>query len=432
MSPKNKKNKKEDRKKTPIARGMHDSLPHDAPYWEKIETTAKDIAREHGFVRIEPPILESADLYRKALGEEIDEIEKEMCFLKTKGDHALALRPEYTTGICRAYIEHSLNRQGQPQKLFSLGPVFRHDRPHLGQCHEQTQVNFEIIGGSNDPIYDAEIISMYVDFLSELKIKDFTLKLNSIGCKTCRPTYRRQLHNFYKNYDRSLCEDCKKHFSKNQLRLLDCKNERCATIKEGAPDFLNKICTTCSTHFKSVLEYLDEANISYTLDNHLIQGFEYYSRTVFGFFSEEKESGLFATGGRYDYLVEKLGGRSTAGVGIAGDVERIIAEMKAKEIAISKRSQKRVFLAHAGEPAKKKAFSLLQMLRANGIRVVEVLAKESLTAQLKVAHKEGLDLALIIGQKEIFEKSVIIRDLKAGAQETVSLEKIIAQVKKRL
>lgn len=434
MPIKKKKNQQPQRKNFQSPKGMHDSLPADAPYWEKIETTVKACARDHGFSRIEPPILEFADLYHKASGEESDVVSKEMYVLKTKGGDVLALRPEYTPGICRSYLEHHLSRHGQPQKLFSFGPVFRHDRPQLGRYRQFTQMDFDIVGGLNDPIYDAEIISICAEILSALKINTFTLKLNSIGCRVCRPAYNRQLQSYYKSHEKELCEDCKRRLATNPLKLLDCKNESCRKLKEKAPDILNKLCVNCSAHFKSVLEYLDEVRVPYVIDHHLVRGLDYYSRTVFEIFADgkEEELGALASGGRYDYLMETIGGHLTPAVGAAPGAERLIAAMKSKGIMISKKTQKRIFLAHAGEPSKKKAFSLLKDLRAQGIMVVEALAKESLSAQLKIADKEKIGLALILGQKEIFEKSVILRDLAAGAQETIPLEKIAGVIKKRL
>ncbi len=434
MPSKKKTNQKEKKKNFQAPKGMHDMLPVDAPYWEKIEAAARDCSHEHGFSRIETPILEFADLYNKTTGEESDIVEKEIYVLRTKGDDVLALRPEYTPGICRSYLEHNLSRQGQPQKLFSFGPVFRHDRPQLGRYRQFTQAEFDIIGGLNDPIYDAEVISMCVDVLAELKIKNIILKLNSVGCRVCRPVYKRQLQTYYKNHEKELCYDCKRRLVANPLRLLDCKDESCEKLKEKAPNFLDKLCVTCSTHFKSVLEYLDEVRIAYILDNHLVRGLDYYSRTVFEISAdgEEEKLGSIAGGGRYDYLMETIGGRLTPAIGSAIGVERLISLMKAKEIVFSRKLQKRVFLAHAGEPAKKKAFSLINDLRKQGIIVVESLAKESLSAQLRVASKEKIGLALILGQREIFEKSVIMRDLTVGTQETVSFEKLLGEIKKRL
>lgn len=429
-----KENEKKEIRTFQAPKGMHDILPADQAYWDRIENVVHDLGKAYGFSRLEPPILEFADLYNKTSGEESDVVAKEMYVLKTKGGDVLALRPEYTPGIARAYMENSLSRLGQPQKLFHFGPVFRHDRPQLGRFRQFTQIGFETISGPNDPIYDAEIIAIYADLLSELKIKEYSLKINSIGCRVCRPIYKKQLTNYYKNHEKELCEDCKKKLATNPLSLLDCKEPECIKLKAKAPNFLDKLCSMCTQHFKSVLEYLDEVSIPYELDHHLVRGLDYYSRTVFEIYATGKEAeiGALPAGGRYDYLMETIGGHLTPAVGGACGVERLIAVMKAREIVPPVRTQKRVFLAHAGDLAKQKAFGLLKTIREHGITVTESLAKESLGAQLKVADKEGIGLALILGQKEIYEKSIIIRDLKTGLQEAISQEKLIDEVKKRL
>ncbi len=414
-------------------KGMHDVLPVEQPYWERVESVMKDAARLYNFHRIDPPILELADLFRRTVGEGTDVIEKEMYTLKTKGGDVFALRPEFTASISRAYLEHNLSRAGQPQKLHHFGPVFRHDRPQLGRFRQFTQTGFDIVGGVNDAIYDAQIILMCLNVLESLKMKNAVLKINSIGCKVCRPIYKKQLQTYYKNHEKSLCTDCTIRLKTNPLRLLDCKNPECVKLREKMPNFLDKLCLTCSKHFKEVLEYLDELQIAYVLDNQLVRGLDYYNRTVFEVFVEGagNEVGAILAGGRYDYLMESIGGHLTPSIGASFGVERLIAVMKAQEIIIQPRTMKRVFLVHAGDSAKKKAFKLMRDLMAAGIPVSEALAKESLKAQLKSADKEGLSLALILGQKEIYEASVIIRDMRTGLQENVKLERVIDEIKKR-
>jgi histidyl-tRNA synthetase len=429
-----KENPKEVVRSFQAPKGMHDRLPADGLYWEKIEEAVKSLAKAYSFGRIETPVLENAELYSKTSGETSDVVEKEMYTLRTKGGDFFALRPEYTPGVSRAYLEHGMSRLGQPQKLFYFGPVFRHDRPQLGRFRQFTQIGFEAIGGVNDPIYDAEVITVMAELLTELKITNPILKVNSIGCRVCRPNYKKQLVNYYKNHEKELCEECVKRLAANPLRLLDCKHDDCVALKEKAPSFLDKLCVMCSAHFKGVLEYLDEVAIPYELDQHLVRGLDYYSRTVFEFYAggKEEEIGALIAGGRYDYLMETIGGHLTPAIGGASGVERLIAVMKAKEIAVPVKHVKKVFLAHAGELAKKKAFALLKELRRNGIPVCESLAKESLKAQLKVADKEGIELALILGQREIYENNVIIRDLRNGAQEAVLLDKLPDEIRKRM
>ncbi|HUC31227.1 MAG TPA: ATP phosphoribosyltransferase regulatory subunit, partial [Candidatus Paceibacterota bacterium] len=245
--------------------------------------------------------------------------------------------------------------------------------------------------------------------------------------------YKKQLTNYYKNHESQLCEDCVHRLKNNPLKLLDCKEPGCVALKAKAPNFLDKLCVMCSAHFKSVLEYLDEVAIPYELDHHLVRGLDYYSRTVFEMYAEGNEAqiGALPAGGRYDYLMETIGGHLTPAVGGACGVERLIAVMRAKEIAVGGKSGKRVFLAHAGNLAKKKAFAILKDLRGRGFLVAESLSKESLAAQLKVADREGIALALILGQKEIYEDSIIVRDLTNGLQEAVPLDKLVDEIKKR-
>lgn len=414
-------------------KGMHDLLPIDEPYWEHIESTAKKLMKFFNFSKIDTPILENADLFKKTTGEETDIVEKEMYTLKTKGGDLLALRPEFTPSICRAYLEHSLSRLGQPQKLYYFGPVFRHDRPQYGRFRQFSQLGIEILGGVNDPIYDAQAILILMNLLKELGVKNVSLKINSVGCRVCRPAYKKQLQNFYKNKESELCANCVKRLKTNPLRLLDCKNESCAKIKIEAPNFLDKLCATCSAHFKGVLEYLEELQISYALDHQLVRGLDYYNRTVFEIFvdGEGKEIGAIAGGGRYDYLMEIIGSHLTPAVGWSCGVERIVAVMKAQHAKLPTKSIKRVYLVHAGDSSKKKALGLIKDLWEQGIPISESLAKGSLRAQLKSADKEGIVLALILGQKEIYENSVILRNMRTGLQENFPLDRIVAEIKKR-
>ncbi len=426
---------KEEKTKTFQApRGMHDLLPSDQPWWDRISRVARELADSYNFSRIETPILESTDLFERGVGGETDIVQKEMFTLKTKGGDSLTLRPEGTAGIMRAYLEHHLGRMSQPQKLFYQGPFFRHENPQAGRFRQFHQIGFEIIGGANDPIYDAQIILIFARLCEELKIKNTVLKVNSIGCRICRPIYKRHLQNYYKSREKHLCADCARRLKTNPLRLLDCKQEPCGEHKAKAPNFLDKLCVMCSAHLKSVLEYIDEVKVSYMIDNQLVRGLDYYSRTVFEISVEGpgSEAGVLPGGGRYDYLAELLGGRLTPAVGAACGIERLIHVMKAQEVKLPIQNRKKVFLIHVGELAKKKSLTIIESLRKAGISVSEGLGRESLKAQLRLADKEKMELALIIGQKEIFEESIIVRDLRNSLQETVQQAKLAEEVKKRL
>lgn len=417
-----------------VPRGMHDILPSEWPWRDKIFGVVDELADFYNFSRIETPVLERAELFERGVGEETDIVGKEMYFVRSKGEDILVLRPENTAPIARAYLEHHLGRSASLKKLFYRGPMFRHERPQAGRFRQFDQAGFEIIGGGNDPIYDAEVMLIFQRLLENLKIKNIVLKINSIGCRACRPLYKKQLQAYYKDKEKKLCSSCQQRFKTNQLRLLDCKEETCAPFKESTPNILDKLCGGCTSHLKGVFEYLDELKISYTVDNTLVRGLDYYSRTVFEFFVEGpgSEVGALPGGGRYDYLMEMLGGRMTPAVGGAVGIERLIAVMKAQGMETPKKAPKKVFLIHVGELAKKKSLNLLEKFRSAGISVNEVLGRDSLKAQLRMADKEGVKLALIFGQKEIFENSIIVRDLGTHLQENVSMDTIVEEVKKRL
>ena len=428
------KNKKVFEEGLRAPKGTHDILPSQQIWWDRISKEVNELAEFYNFNRIETPILEYASVFERGVGEETDMVGKEMYFVKSKGEDRLVLRPEGTAPIARAYLEHHLGRTASLQKFFYQGPMFRHERPQAGRFRQFTQIGFEVMGGSNDPIYDAEIILLSDRLLRNLKIKNVVLKINSIGCRVCRPTYKRQLQNYYKDKEKKLCPDCQRRLKTNPLRLLDCKHESCQPFKIDAPNFLDKLCSGCSSHFKSVLEYLEELKMSYSVDNTLVRGLDYYNRTVFEFFVEGpgSEFGALPAGGRYDYLIEMLGGRMTPAVGVAIGIERLISVMKAQGLEAPPRVHKKVFLIHVGELAKKKSLNLLESLRSAGISATEALGRDSLKTQLRLADREGARLALIFGQKEIFEQSIIIRNLETHLQESVSIDTIVEEVRKRL
>lgn len=409
-------------------KGMHDILPQDQLYWDKIRKEAHDIAEFYNFLRIDTPIVERAELFERPLGETSDVVEKQMFFLKT--NDRLVLRPENTAAVVRAYIEHGLHLLRQPLKLFYDGPFFRHEQPQAGRFRQFHQVGFEILSQNDDPIYNVQVIIACVRLIEALRLKSVSVKLNSIGCKHCRPAYRKKLQDYYKKVQDSLCKDCKRRLETNPLRLLDCKVASCQPFKEKAPIMLDNLCGYCRNHFTSVLEFIEELKLPYALDHYLVRGFDYYDRTVFEVFAEGIPFAL-GGGGCYDYLVEMLGGRRTFAVGVAMGIEALVEAMKSQGIVPPARQKQKVFLVHVGDMAKKRVLLLIEELRKHGIGIIESLGRDSLQSQLKVASREGAVIALILGQKELFEESVIIRDLKTGSQEAVLLTKVVDAVKKR-
>lgn len=410
-------------------KGMHDILPADWPMWEKIYKIAREIAEFYNFSRIETPILENVDLFIRGVGEVTDIVEKEMFVLKTKGGDKLALRPEITAPVVRSYLQRGLHRLPQPLKLYYIDPVFRHEKPQAGRYRQFNQLGFEIIGGESDPLYDAQSIIVMYRFLEDVKVKNLMVQINSIGCRVCRVTYRRRLIDYYKK--QKVCRDCTRRLEKNPLRLLDCKNAMCATVKPNAPSILDSLCTVCKTHFKEVLEFLDEVNLPYSLNPYLVRGLDYYNRTVFEIFTEGNDLAL-ASGGRYDYLAEMLGSRPTPATGVAAGLERIIEIVRNEPVYQNQRTKPKVFLIHVGEVTKKKSLSLIEEFRKENMPIFETLGKDSLSAQLERAAKIKSPIALIFGQKEAYEENIILRDMETGVQESVPLSKVVQEVKRRL
>ena len=417
---------------------MHDILPQEQMWWDTVREEIGYIAEYYNFSRIDTVLMERAEVFEKSLGETSDIVEKEMFVLKNTAGDRFVLRPEGTAGIVRAYVQHGLSHLGQPLKLFYLGPMFRKAKPQTGRYRQFHQAGFEILGGDDDPIHDTQIILAVYRLLQNLKLKNISLRLNSIGCRICRPNYRKNLLNYYKLLALKLCRDCRQRLKKNPLRLLDCKNENCQEYKNQAPIILDSVCVNCSRHLRKVLEYLEALGLPYELDNYLVRGLDYYNKTVFEFFTDwvseegQKFDFAIASGGRYDYLMELFGARQSAGVGSAVGLERVIEIMKAMKLNVNPRRKSKVFFIHIGEAAKKKSLKLIEELRNSGIPVLESLGKDSLGAQLRSASKEAVDYALIFGQKEAFEDSIIVRDFKNGVQETVTLKKLVNEVKKRL
>lgn len=430
---KQKKPEKENKATLQSPKGMRDILPLEQPLWERIKKTSQDTANFYNFSKIDTPIVEKVEVFERGVGVSTDIVEKEMFNIKTKGGDKLVLRPENTAGIVRAYFEHGMSRMSQPMKLYYFGPFFRHEQPQAGRYRQFHQYGFEILGGEDDPVYDAQIILAGIRTLEDLKIKNLSLQINSVGCRNCRQVYRRKLQDYYRRFSGGICKDCKRRASINPLRLLDCKNEKCLPIKEDAPAMINYLCAPCRSHFREVLEYLDSLNLPYSLNNFLVRGLDYYNRTVFEIFSESFPTAL-GGGGRYDYLAELLGLKKSdlPAVGASFGVERIVELMKIMEISGLLKPKAKVFLIQIGKPAKKKAFSLVEDFHKAGIKIIESLGKESLRAQLKVADKEDAEIALILGQREVFEESIIVRDMKSGVQETVPLSKVVDEVKKRI
>lgn len=421
-------------------RGTKDILPSEFRYWNHLTNLLEHIAACQSFKRIETPLIEQTALFNRTVGETSDIVLKEMFFVSHKEgeseekEGSLALRPEGTAGVVRAYLEEGLSQEPQPLRLYSLGPMFRHNRPQKGRYREFHQFGIETIG-EGDASADALTVLVGWQIFNALKLKkEFIVVINSIGCNICRPRYLQKLKNYLKEYLELFDEETKNRVSLNPLGFLDSKEEKYHSIVEAAPQSLDYLCDECKAHFQILLEYLDELSILYDLSPHLVRGLDYYNRTVFEIRSKDDKTGKNALlgGGRYDGLIETLGGPATPAVGFALGMERVIEEIKESKIPIKKPPLGEVFIIQLGERAKKRAIALISQIAQNGISVNSALSKDSFRSQLRTADKSGARLSIILGARELLDHSVILKDMKSGGQETIESDKLIEELKARL
>jgi histidyl-tRNA synthetase len=411
------------------APGVSDILPKDQPAFDKVFKISSNFAKYFNFKKITPPILEYTELFEKGTGEFTDIVEKQMYNLKTRGGAHLTLRPEFTPSLVRAYIEHGMHSLPQPVKLFSYGPLFRHERQQAGRYRQFNQINFEIFG-ADKPIAEVEVIYVMYSILEKLGIKNLIIEINSIGDKECRADYKKALVKYLKKHENFLCSTCKKRLKTNPMRILDCKEEKCHNAVVNAPQIIDHLCKPCHSHFKKVLEYLDQLGLPYNLNPYLARGLDYYTRTVFEIVTQNEDKnkqGTLIGGGRYDNLIRQFSRKEIPACGAAGGVERIISLMK--EVPEDK---PKIFLAQLGDEAKIRALKLLEEFKKSKILVAESLDKDSLTNQLKTANKLEVAYTLIIGEEEAKKDSILIRDMKTGKQTSVKMSNIIKEIKKKL
>lgn len=414
-------------------KGMRDILPEEQVFWNQLTETACELAENYGFQKIETPVLEDAELFIRGTGPTTDIVTKQMYVLKTAGGDELALRPEFTPGIARAYMENGMAAWPQPVKLFSYGPLFRYEQPQAGRYRQLYQFGVEVLG-EKDAVIDAQVIQFCFNIFEALGLKKINIQINSLGCPQCRPAYRKALIDYYRYRKTKVCPDCRRRMRENPLRLLDCKEEKCQPIKAQAPAMVDYVCDECRVHFKQVLEYLDELEIPYFLNSSLVRGLDYYAKTVFEIFWDDEgiSSMALGGGGRYDNLLKELGGKPVPAMGAALGMDRVVYLMKKEQVKISTVKNPKIFLVQLGVMGKKKSLKLFKNLNDAGILTAESLSRDSIKAQLKIADKLGVKFALILGQQEALDGTVIIRDMQSGVQEIVPQEKVVEELKKRL
>jgi histidyl-tRNA synthetase len=411
------------------ARGTTDILPEEQAYWRYVELAAANISRLYGYQRIDSPVFEETGLFTRSVGEGTDIVEKEMYTFEDKGGKSITLSPEGTAPVCRAYLEHGMFNLPQPVRLYYLAQFFRYERPQAGRLREYHQYGCEAFGDEHATL-DAEVIDMAWKFYASLGLKDLSLQLNSIGCRQCRPAYLNILKEYYAGYADKLCADCKTRLVKNPLRLLDCKQPACQAIADGAPASADHLCPACGEHFTSLQKYLTLLGIPYQLNHRLVRGLDYYTRTVFEF--QPKEEGGQSTlggGGRYDNLVEELGGKPTPAIGFATGIERIILNLKRQGINAPIPLPLQVFIASMGEAARDISIKLATDLRQAGLSAVTSAGSKSLKAQLRQANALGARFTVIIGEDEVKAGTVTLRDMSGASQETLPVTGLLQRLK---
>jgi histidyl-tRNA synthetase len=425
-----------------LLRGFKDILPAEQPYWRLVKAKIQEITDAYGYDCIDTPILEETNLYNRSAGKQSDVVEKELFNFEDRGGENVALRPEGTAGVARAFNTHGMLNMPQPVKLHYVGPMFRYDRPQNGRYRQHHQFGAEVFGEAG-AAQDAEMILIAHLFLKEAGLKTL-VRINSLGEPQARTGYLAELSAYYRSHRSQICEDCKRRLAKNPLRLLDCKEPGCVEVKGGAPHLVDYLDDDSKNHLMRVLEHLDDLQVPYVLDPHLVRGLDYYTRTVFEIVQAEvSEDGEISApdlnsalslggGGRYDNLVEQLGGRPTPACGFGIGLERVIMAMKEQNVETPQPRKPDVFLAQLGDAARRKAFNLFEEMRQTGIKAAANFSKGTLKGQLEVANRLGAAYTLILGQQEIIDGTILIRDMESGMQEIVDSDKVVREMRKKL
>lgn len=406
-----------------VPKGTKDVLPGESYKWQYVEGVCRDTAKLFHVKEIRTPVFEHTELFQRGVGETSDVVTKEMYTFKDKGDRSITLKPEGTAGVVRSFIENGMSNGVLPAKMYYIIPAFRYERPQAGRLREFHQFGVEIFGAKSAQT-DAEAIVMADTLLKKLGLR-VKLYINSIGCPTCRAAYNRALKTFFEPHLDELCFDCKTRYEKNPLRLLDCKEEGCKAINRNAPSMLDYLCDDCAKHFEEVKACLDGVGIEYEIDSRIVRGLDYYTRTVFEFVSDDiGAQGTVCAGGRYDGLIESLGGNPTPAVGFAAGIERLLIVMQQTGAAFPEADTPTVYFAGMDEACRKKAFALAYELRSRGVRAETDQMERSIKAQFKYADKIGARYVAVIGGNELAEGRVNVKNMQTGESESVDFARL--------
>lgn len=411
---------------TKAIKGTKDVLPKDVHKNQYIEATALDIASKFGYKEIRTPVFEHTELFQRGVGDTTDVVQKEMYTFDDKGGRSITLRPEGTSGAVRSYLENGLCNEALPQKVCYLTSCYRYEKPQAGRLREFHQFGVECFGSAS-PLADAEIIALAKSLFDTLGVKDLSLEINSIGCPTCRAEYHKALKEYFSSRKDELCDTCKSRLDRNPMRILDCKSPICHEIAEGAPVVIDYLCDECKEHFENVQKYLKAQNIEYTINPQIVRGLDYYTKTVFEFVSNSiGAQGTVCGGGRYDGLVEELGGQHTPSLGCAIGIERLMLLMEAQGCEFPEAEKPDLFIVALGEKATLKAVEIAKDMREEGFSALLDLNQRSVRAQMKYADKLGAKFNVVIGDNEVEAKTAKLKNMQTGEETEINLDTFVS------
>lgn len=411
---------------TKAIKGTKDVLPKDVHKNQYIEATALDIASKFGYKEIRTPVFEHTELFQRGVGDTTDVVQKEMYTFDDKGGRSITLRPEGTAGAVRSYLENGLCNEALPQKVCYLISCYRYEKPQAGRLREFHQFGVECFGSAS-PLADAEIIALAKSLFDTLGVKDLSLEINSIGCPTCRAEYHKALKEYFSSRKDELCNTCKSRLDRNPMRILDCKSPICHEIAEGAPVVIDYLCDECKEHFENVQKYLKAQNIEYTINPQIVRGLDYYTKTVFEFVSNAiGAQGTVCGGGRYDGLVEELGGQHTPSLGFAMGIERLMLLMEAQGCEFPEAEKPDLFIVALGEKATLKAVEIAKDMREEGFSALLDLNQRSVRAQMKYADKLGAKFNVVIGDNEVEAKTAKLKNMQTGEETEINLDTFVS------
>lgn len=411
---------------TKAIKGTKDVLPKDVHKNQYIEATALDIASKFGYKEIRTPVFEHTELFQRGVGDTTDVVQKEMYTFDDKGGRSITLRPEGTAGAVRSFLENGLCNEALPQKVCYLTPCYRYEKPQAGRLREFHQFGVECFGTAS-PLADAEIIALAKSIFDTLGVRDLSLEINSIGCPKCRAEYHKALKEYFASRKDELCDTCKGRLDRNPMRILDCKSPICHEIAQGAPVVIDYLCDECKEHFEKVQKYLDAQNIEYKINPQIVRGLDYYTKTVFEFVSNSiGAQGTVCGGGRYDGLVEELGGQHTASLGFAMGLERLMLLMEAQGCEFPQAEKPDLFIVALGEKATLKALEIAKDMREEGFSALLDLNQRSVRAQMKYADKLGAKFNVVIGDNEVENKIAKLKNMQTGEETEINLDTFVS------